>query len=305
VPAGPANRAVTVPALVAVLLAGLHPAASGPAPDVASVIALQTKAGGWPKAGRDGRATIDNGATTREMRLLARAVAEGGGRACRDSFLKGLDWLLKAQYPSGGWPQVFPLAGKYHDRITFNDDAMVNVLELLRDIARGEDEFAFVDARRRAASAGAVRLGVDCILRCQVHVGGARTVWCQQHDEMDFGPRPGRAFEPVALASAESVKVVRFLMREPFSPEVAAAIESACAWFAKARLPDGRWARFCEVESGRPIFCGRDGVIKYRVEDIEEERRNGYSWFNDRPARLISRELPKWRERIGERAGNR
>ena len=289
---------------MAALLAGFCAAAGSPqpVPDTGAVIAGQTEPGGWPKKGED-RATIDNGATTREMRLLARAVAGGGGRACRDSFLKGLDWLLKAQYLSGGWPQIFPLAGKYHDRITFNDDAMVNVLELLRDIARGEDEFAFVDARRRAACAGAVRRGVDCVLRCQVVVGGTKTVWCQQHDERDFGPRPGRAFEPIALASAESVKVVRFLMGEPFSPEVAAAIELACAWLEKARLPDGRWARLHEIATGRPVFCGRDSVVKYRMEDIEEERQKGYSWFTDRPARLLAKDLAKWRKRGTARGG--
>ena len=53
----------------------------------------------------------------------------------RESFLRGVDYLLAAQYPNGGWPQVFPLEGSYHDAITFNDGALVNVLSLLHDVA--------------------------------------------------------------------------------------------------------------------------------------------------------------------------
>ena len=29
----------------------------------------------------------------------------------------------------------------------------------------------------------------------------------------------------------------------------------------------------------RPIFSGRDGVIKYDIAQIEPERRNGYAWY--------------------------
>ena len=39
------------------------------------------------------------------------------------------------------------------------------------------------------------------------------------------------------------------------------------------------WARFYEIETNRPIFSGRDGVIKYDVAEIEAERRNGYAWY--------------------------
>ena len=29
----------------------------------------------------------------------------------------------------------------------------------------------------------------------------------------------------------------------------------------------------------RPIFSGRDSVIKYDIAQIEPERRNGYAWY--------------------------
>jgi hypothetical protein len=83
--------------------------------------------------------TIDNDATISELRFLARvqqAVAGADGDPYRAAAVKGLRYLLEAQYPNGGWPQVYPLAGGYHDAVTFNDDALANVAELLSAAAR-------------------------------------------------------------------------------------------------------------------------------------------------------------------------
>ena len=53
------------------------------------------------------------------------------------AFLRGLNYLLDAQYPNGCYPQVYPLQGGYHDAATFNDDATVNVLDDGRYALRG------------------------------------------------------------------------------------------------------------------------------------------------------------------------
>jgi hypothetical protein len=96
--------------------------------------------------------TFDNDATITQLRFLAKIISASGTNqtaAYRASFLRGLDYVRAAQYPNGGWPQVWPLQGGYHDAITFNDDAMLNVLKLLRDVADGKNEFAFVPAETR------------------------------------------------------------------------------------------------------------------------------------------------------------
>ncbi len=38
----------------------------------------------------------------------------------------------------------------YYSHITFNDGAMINALELLRDVAQGRESLAFIDAERRS-----------------------------------------------------------------------------------------------------------------------------------------------------------
>jgi PelA/Pel-15E family pectate lyase len=61
---------------------------------------------------------------------------------------------------------------------------------------------------------------------------------------------------------------------------------------------DPIWARFYEIKTNRPIFIGRDSQIKYDVMEIEEERRNGYSWYVVEPDKLLNKEYPAWQKKV-------
>ena len=58
------------------------------------------------------------------------------------------------------------------------------------------------------------------------------------------------------------------------------------------------WARFYEVDTNRPFFCNRDGIKVYTLAEVTLERRTGYSWYGDAPAKLLESDYPKWRKRI-------
>lgn len=298
------------------------------------VLSWQEPSGGWPKnidmavprpagvtADRP-EATIDNQATFTQIRYLARVYRATRVPRDRDGALRGIDYLLAAQYPNGGWPQFFPLRDDYSRHITFNDGAMIGVLALLDDIVREPAEWTFVDEARRAKARQAVERGVDVILRSQVRVDGTLTAWCAQHDEVTLEPRKARAYEHVSLSGDETVGVVRFLMlRAPSSTARDAAVDAAVAWLERVKivgwrldtiaapgLPGGRdhvlvrdagapplWARFYEIGTNRPIYSGRDGVVRYDYAAIEHERRMGYEWVGDWPRALVEREYPRWR----------
>ena len=119
--------------------------------------------GNWSYVG-----TIDNDATITEIRFLAKviyALSPDQSGAYRDSAVKGLRYLLAAQFPNGGWPQVWPLQGGYHDAYTVNDNAVVAVTDLLIDAASGNENFAFVpDALRQEAKAASLRARHLCLL---------------------------------------------------------------------------------------------------------------------------------------------
>jgi PelA/Pel-15E family pectate lyase len=273
--------------------------------------------------------TLDNGATHTQMRQLAKTYNATKIERFKDAFLQAVDYLLAAQYPNGGWPQFYPLRGGYSDHITFNDGAMIGAMSVLRDIAE-KPEFAFVDQARRNKADEAVRRGIQCILKCQIVVDGKRTAWCAQHDQKTLEPRPARSYEKVSISGNESVGVVRFLMSiENPSPEVVESVEGAVAWFKRAKVKGIRqdrrtdsnaprgfdlvvvkdsdappmWARFYEIPTNRPIFCSRDGIIRYRLAEISVERRTGYSWYGYYAKDLLAKDYPAWRKRLGAKQG--
>jgi PelA/Pel-15E family pectate lyase len=105
------------------------------------------------------------------------------------------------------------------------------------------------------------------------------------------------------------------------SPEIIRAVQGAVEWFNQVKIggirlerkpapgtpkgydltvvPDAsatpQWARFYEIGTNRPMFSGRDGVIKWQMSEIEYERRNGYRWYVDSPRKLLEEDYPKWR----------
>jgi PelA/Pel-15E family pectate lyase len=286
------------------------------------VLSFQTPSGGWSKhvdmtirprqqgesyySESDGWqyiATIDNGATTGQMRFLA-AVAEATGEArYRAAFLRALEYLRRAQFPNGCWPQVYPLQGGYHDAATFNDDATVNVLRLLRDITRGRMAWMSTSDRERVATM--LARGVDCILASQVIVARRRTAWGQQHDPLTLAPVQARSYEPASLSGRESAGITELLMtlRTPDGRAVE-AVHAAVDWFRTTAIHGYEydfergltakpgagpiWARMYEIGTNRPIFSNRDGVIRYDWNDLTD-RRSGYAWFGEEPKAVLER----------------
>jgi pectate lyase, PelA/Pel-15E family len=272
-----------------------------------------------PATVETGGPTFDNDATTSELRFLARviAAADTARPAWRDAFARGLRYIFAAQYPNGGFPQVYPLIGGYHDGITYNDDAMTQILEVLRDIAYARPDYAWVDSALREEARTRFFRGIDCILATQQRdAAGRLTAWAQQHDPLTLRPAAARNFEPIAEASRESATIARLLMsvRDP-SPEIVAAVESVIAWFHATALHDLRiakaprdfrggvvpspgapplWARFYEPGTTTPIFGDRDRSIHYDLSEISSERVAGYAWYTLAPAEALAR-YERWK----------
>lgn len=303
-----------------------------------AVTQYQSPQGGWPKSTNlaiaptteadvpppgQGRAnTIDNDATTLPMEFLARMVTATGEPRYRQAFERGLGYLFAAQYPNGGWPQFYPLRDGYYSHITFNDDAMVRVLILLKDTAEGAGPYGFVDTPTRARAAVAVEQGVDLILRTQIQQNGKLTGWCAQYDAETLKPAWARAYEPPSLSGNETVGILTFLMSiERPGPQVVAAVEGGVEWLRSVAVEGSRleafttadgqadkrlvadanapplWARFYELVTDRPLFLGRDSVYRYSLSEIESERRGGYNYMGTWPSALLNETYPGWKER--------
>jgi PelA/Pel-15E family pectate lyase len=302
----------------------------------ANILSYQSELGGWPSntdtAAKpyDGdrsklASTFDNSATTDELRFLARMFVATGDTKYRAAFDKGLDYILKARYSVGGWPQSYPPSPTGYNRyITFNDGTTVRLMFFCKEIAT-EDRYSFVDSDRRRQCRDAWDRGIEVILKCQIKVDGKLTAWCAQHDEKDFSPKPARAFEPVSLSGCETIGIVHALMAvEKPAPQIIAAVDGAYEWLNAVKIPGIKtedrptegaprgidrfvvedpsappmWARFYEIGTNKPIFGDRDGKVYYKLSDISIERRTGYQWLKYWPKNFVEKEYPEWKAKV-------
>jgi len=278
-----------------------------------SIVQYQLADGGWRKdmtvssSGSWGKSTIDNDTTTSQITVLAKTYKQTQNTKYLTACQKGIDLLLNGQYSNGGWPQVFNDAGTYHAHITYNDNAMIHVLNLLTSVSKKTGDYTFIDSTRASRAGSAVQKGIQCILDTQITSNGVKTAWCQQHDEKTLKPASARAYELPSTCTGESVGIVDYLKSiSNTSAEVTNAINSAIAWFAKVKITGIKvvdsgddkivvsdssaspiWARFYQLDTDRAMFVDRDGSIHYQMSEISKERRTGYAWYGDWPAKLV------------------
>ena len=291
------------------------------------LVSFQTPSGGWSKRTdmsqqprQPGEAfgveahyipTFDNAATSTQLDLLAKAYTATGKPKYADAFYKGINLILDAQYPNGGWPQNYPLVGGYHDHITYNDALMRDIMVLLDHVNKGEGAFAFVSSDVKEKTTAALDKAIDCVLKTQVRQGEKLSIWGAQHDAVTLEPAQARAYEMAALSTAESVAMLEFLMGvENPSAELVNAIHSAAAWYKandiigytwkrgdKALTADANaepmWSRFVDLESNRPVFGDRDGSVYYDIGQVSQERLDGYAWFTTAPNKVLKK-YAKW-----------
>ncbi|MCL2260164.1 MAG: pectate lyase [Fibromonadales bacterium] len=286
------------------------------------IVSYQLSDGGWRKgqevtSGEWAKSTVDNDATTSQITFLARLYKARNTAKYLTSLNKGIDLFLNGQYSNGGFPQIFSAStSTYHAHITFNDGAMVRIMDILLDVSLKRNHFTFIDNDRSAKAKTAVEHGVDMILNSQITSNNLKTAWCQQHDKSTLAPASARAYELPSISGSESVGIVDFLKRYDTSlgsnrrADVVQAINAAVTWMTSVRIvgykvenittngeadrhlvassnSDTLWARFYEIGTNRPMFVGRDGVKKYSMAEIEQERRAGYAWYGTWPRGLV------------------
>ena len=312
-----------------------------------NILLYQKTNGGWPKnydmlailtdeqrsavlksKGDVNSTTFDNGTTHSQINYLAKAFSITKDEKYKGSSIRGIEFILSAQYPNGGWPQFYPDTSGYRKYITFNDGAMIGIMELLQKFAEGAPQFSFLSSELRQKVKVAFDKGLECILKCQIKEGDKLYVWCQQHDNVTLLPQNARTFEPASICNGESSGIVLLLMsiKNP-DEKIINSIQSAVKWFSDSKIfglkvkeiPAPRveykyrttssdrviekdpfappiWTRYYELDTHKPLFCNRDGKTVYSLDQVERERRIGYGWYIYTPQEVLNK-YPDWQKK--------
>lgn len=211
-------------------------------------------------------ATLDDRTTQGAIDFMMQLAAETDDRRYHSSARAGLNSLLAAQYPQGGWPQHYPPGSKgYHRYLTLNDGASTDAMMTLLRGYRQYDDQRYLEAVLRAA-----QWLIDFQLP-EPHRG-----WAQQYT-LEGEAAPARWFEPPACCSAVTANVINTLIEvflETGDRRYLSPIPDAIAWFEKSEIRSGVWARFYEIETNRPIYVNNKRQVIYEQVDL----RPGYGW---------------------------
>ena len=312
-----------------------------------NILLYQRNNGGWPKnydmqailaseqvdsllkTKDQHHTTFDNSTTYTHIEYLAKVYSLTKIQKYKDACLKGISFVLEAQYLNGGWPQYFPLEkGNYSRRITFNDGAYIGIMGILKMIVDGDPDFSFISNEVRDEVKLSYEKGLECILKMQIVDNGKLIVWCQQHDEITLQPAWARAFEPPSICNGESASVVLFLMSiEKPDQKIIESIQAAVNWFQDSEILNTRvetvkaptekskyrtyssdrvvvvdstappiWTRYYELGTHKPLFCDRNSKFLYSLAEVSRERRNGYAWYTYAPREVLDK-YSEWQKK--------
>ncbi len=305
-----------------------------------NLIAYQNDDGGWPKNldptarlnpdsvrrtidAKHLRSTLDNANGYTQIEYLAEVYRLTQQTRYRDAAVRGMEYILATQYPTGGW------RGWDADAATFNDGIIYGVLSLWLEILQDKAPYQWVEGDLRTRIEASWNHGLKLVLATQWKQNGTRTVWAQQYDHTTLQPVKARAYELPGLAAAESADIVMLLMRirRP-SPEVIEAVKAAAGWFERSKIegkrlvtvnvPEGLpedpkikkdryliddpqaaplWARYYDLDNNRPFFSTRTGDKVYTLAEVPAERRTGYSWYGSWGEKVLKK-YPSWLAKI-------
>jgi PelA/Pel-15E family pectate lyase len=232
----------------------------------------QEVAAGVAERGKQSNAsTLDDNKSQSALLFLLELAHDPSGRddaALHEAVTYALDRLLAAQTKIGSWPQQFSEAApadgivkkaaipaewprefpkeKYTNFHTLNDGNLQKIVELMLRAHQLTGEANYLTAAKRCG---------DFLLLAQFE--GDQPAWAQQYNQ-EMVPVWARKFEPPAVSSTESLGACFTLFEiwlatgeEKYRTTIPAALD----WLEQAKLPNGRWSRFYEFGTNRPLYC--------------------------------------------------
>jgi len=215
-------------------------------------------------------------------------------KGIHDSAMYAMRALINAQFPNGGFPQVWtkPVSKQpvikasfprydwrtegrfknYWDYYTLNDGVAGYIAPVLIDAKRIYQNAIYDKALRK--------LGDFLIL---AQMPEPQPAWAQQYG-YNMHPIWARRFEPPAISARESEDVMLTLMKiyqQTGDTKYLAPIPKALAYLKRSLLSDGRQARYYELQNNKPLYMNRQsGTKNYFLTNSDKDLPDHYGWKN-------------------------
>ncbi len=219
-----------------------------------------------------GNATFDDNGTITAAELLLRMYVEKHDERFKPALDKVINFVLKSQYPSGGWPQRYPIEANYDilgkknyaSFITLNDDVCLENVGFLTQCYQVFGTEKFKPAIYRA---------MDLVWKIQTPPPYAG--WADQYTH-DFRPATARTYEPRGLNASTTMEVIDMLetyYKLTADPKYLDGIPNAIAFLktiqltgAQVRQSGRRLSpemilvpRYVDERTGAPQYIHREG----------------------------------------------
>ncbi|MDA7922312.1 pectate lyase [Verrucomicrobiales bacterium] len=239
--------------------------------------------------------TLDDGITQEALTFLIRLdeVLNFENQEIHEAVEYALPRLLAAQFTNGAFPQVwlgpvnspdempasFPdydwktegRIKEYWDQYTLNDGLAGTVSKLLMEAHR---------VYKKPEYRGALeKLGHFLML---AQLPAPQRGWAQQYGP-NMVPIWARAFEPPGVSGRESEDAMKTLLRIAHytgDESFMAAVVSGVKYLESSLLPDGRLARYYEMQTNRPLYMERKAKV-YTPTFDDSNLPDHYGWKTD------------------------
>jgi len=185
---------------------------------------------------------------------------------------RALDMMVKSQLENGGWPHKYPWQGNYHDFATFNDQG---INDCIRVMIEADSYYNREDVKKSLQKAGRFMM----ISQLPPPQPG----WAQQYNEY-LQPAWARTFEPPSVCPSATVHNINSLIDlylHTRKGQYLEPIPDAIRWLKASELPNGKWGRFLELGTNKPLYYDRGRIRVESVQQLSLERRTGYGYEVD------------------------
>lgn len=252
-----------------------------------ALIKGQNELGGWEHkiyfdSPKRKRVSFDDNQTQSAISFLMALDQEIDHPPLTEAVEKALDMMMESQLDNGGWPHQYPWQGNYHDYATFNDQG---INDCIRVMIEADSYYEEKDLSKSLQKVGRFLM----ISQLPPPQPG----WAQQYNEF-LQPAWARTFEPPAVCPSASLHNIHSLIDlylHTGQGQFLEPIPDAIRWLKASRLPNGKWGRFLELGTNKPLYYDRGRIRVDSLHQLSLERSTGYGYETDIEDALAAAEL--------------